>query len=452
MSGEDAGNEDDLDWLGGLEDEEELDDSWLDEITGMDESEEQLQMAGGEEVEASAALAAADDEVPEDLDEAMAWLEQLAARQGAPVDELPSLDEFSVPGETSVSAMDELEDIPDDPEEALAWLEALAEGETGVEAATEAGAEIEVVDEPSTPAVPHDVVAARAEAEAILLHDEMDAAAEPSEDEIFADIPEDPDEAMAWLEQLAARQGAPLDELPSVSEPVEEVETPDWIAREAEAETGAEAETVLPVAEADEEAWVEDESEDLLDELTAELELEDEQLGEAMPDWLGLDDEDAGAVDAIDWNDIEGDVAGWLEAEEEATQHEMVIPAVTAEMDELAPDESDSSEAVWAESAQVAPVAEEAPATEWQQPHIENERLLSARQAVEAGDFDSAVTAYNELLEASEDLNLLISELEGAVGAQRENSRLRTVLGDAYMRNGQLQKALDAYRQALDSL
>jgi cytochrome c-type biogenesis protein CcmH/NrfG len=68
------------------------------------------------------------------------------------------------------------------------------------------------------------------------------------------------------------------------------------------------------------------------------------------------------------------------------------------------------------------------------------------------GDLDSAVATYGKLVESGEDLNLLISDLEGAVGTQGENARLRTVLGDAYMRNGQLQKALDAYRQALDSL
>ncbi|MCZ7672052.1 MAG: hypothetical protein M5U34_35460 [Chloroflexi bacterium] len=39
---------------------------------------------------------------------------------------------------------------------------------------------------------------------------EFEAGAEA--DEFSFDVPEDPDEAMAWLERLAARQGAPLDE------------------------------------------------------------------------------------------------------------------------------------------------------------------------------------------------------------------------------------------------
>src|SRR5690606_14043066 len=47
-------------------------------------------------------------------------------------------------------------------------------------------------------------------------------------------IPDDPDAAMAWLEQLAARQGAPLDELPTVSEVSDDVAMPDWMTRDLE--------------------------------------------------------------------------------------------------------------------------------------------------------------------------------------------------------------------------
>jgi cytochrome c-type biogenesis protein CcmH/NrfG len=45
----------------------------------------------------------------------------------------------------------------------------------------------------------------------------------------------------------------------------------------------------------------------------------------------------------------------------------------------------------------------------------------------------------------------LIGDLETAVAGQRQ-PLLQRVLGDAYMRNGQLQKALDTYRDALDRL
>ena len=40
---------------------------------------------------------------------------------------------------------------------------------------------------------------------------EDDAAANDEVDSEFSDVPEDIDDAMAWLEQLAAKQGAPLE-------------------------------------------------------------------------------------------------------------------------------------------------------------------------------------------------------------------------------------------------
>lgn len=39
-------------------------------------------------------------------------------------------------------------------------------------------------------------------------------------------VPDNIDDAMAWLEQLAARQGAPLDELPTVTGEVGDLKTP----------------------------------------------------------------------------------------------------------------------------------------------------------------------------------------------------------------------------------
>ena len=59
--------------------------------------------------------------VPEDPDEAMAWLERLAARQGASAEELPSFSEER----PSISTVDAGE-MPEDPDEAMAWLEKMS--------------------------------------------------------------------------------------------------------------------------------------------------------------------------------------------------------------------------------------------------------------------------------------------------------------------------------------
>ncbi|MFZ0546777.1 MAG: hypothetical protein WAM60_15125 [Candidatus Promineifilaceae bacterium] len=103
-------------------------------------------------------------DVPDDPDEAMAWLERLAADQGVPYEELPSL--------------------------------------SGASEATETIIEAAVADD-----------------------------AEP-ESVMESDVPDDPDEAMAWLEQLAAEQGAPLEELPSLS--ASEQEAQEAVVEETE--------------------------------------------------------------------------------------------------------------------------------------------------------------------------------------------------------------------------
>ncbi|MGB4871723.1 MAG: tetratricopeptide repeat protein, partial [Candidatus Promineifilaceae bacterium] len=59
---------------------------------------------------------------------------------------------------------------------------------------------------------------------------------------------------------------------------------------------------------------------------------------------------------------------------------------------------------------------------------------------------------YAGLVEVGEGLNTLIADLEAAAGRHKEKPLVRRMLGDAYMRNGQLQKALETYRQALDQM
>ncbi|MDX1687010.1 MAG: tetratricopeptide repeat protein [Candidatus Promineifilaceae bacterium] len=582
--------EEDLEWLddlvaGAEEEAAEEDVDWLAEEEAADaEAAAEMEAAVEEDLswlddleteEAEAeAEAVAEPETSEDVDEAMAWLEELAAEEEGPVEAEAeeAVPETAAPDDVIAGLSDE---IPDDPDEALAWLEQLA----GAEAAE--APETPVVEEQSTPVAPQDVVAARAQAEAAALHEETPAAEEedfeadqeaapveaeaeyeealaepavdeeaepameapavdeaevPEEMELFAeeaglDIPEDPDEAMAWLERLAARQGASLDELPSVETAEGDVETPEWIAREME-ETAEAEETIAPEepvveeeavaeeqvpAEAEEEPVEEEPLEELpafedLDALEEEIypeeaaaieeeaavpedmvapedavlpedvaseemveeeppaeelaveeepaeepeptfaeDLDDDFLGElteedfddSLPDWLKVD-EGAG----FGWGDAESDVTSWLQAEEEATQYDLEVPEGPAGWE--TPEEVES---VTEEEA--PPIEEEMPAPGPLPPaatlDLDQERLESARAALDAGDVEAAVSDYRALLDAGEGMNALIAEMEIQVAAHKQAS-LHELLGDTYMRNGQLQKALDAYRQALDQL
>jgi tetratricopeptide (TPR) repeat protein len=456
---------------------------WLDELgedLAADEGEEEMLLEApadtpAGEMEVAEVEASIPDDVPEDIDEAMAWLEQLAARQGAALDELPTVDELPEEEVSVAETVAMLDDIPDDPEEALAWLESLA-GESAVEAEAEIASEqeaIEVVTEADTPAVPMDVVAARAEAEAALMRE--DRVQPESEAEGLEEMPEDPDEAMAWLERLAARQGASLDELPSLDEVEEELDTPAWIAAElaelearadeADVETaeeppalefpeGDETEALQvapePLPLAAEEPPSASSEEAILDELAEER--DDEDVEEALPDWLAIEGEED---DFEAWAEDAADLTQWLEAEEAATMSEepvadlaptarAALPAEPVPAPEERPAEKPEAEVPKHEPE--APTAAEADLSAFDDAVVEK-----AREAMRAGELAAAAEHYRALLESGNDVDALVVELENNV-ADKPNRALHQLLGDAYMQSGRLQQALDSYRQALESL
>jgi tetratricopeptide (TPR) repeat protein len=80
------------------------------------------------------------------------------------------------------------------------------------------------------------------------------------------------------------------------------------------------------------------------------------------------------------------------------------------------------------------------------------ERLAQARSHLEEGALAQAADEYGELIDVSSLQPELLQDLERAVAAHPSDAALQRVLGDAYMRVGQLQKALQAYRQALGKL
>ena len=78
---------------------------------------------------------------------------------------------------------------------------------------------------------------------------------------------------------------------------------------------------------------------------------------------------------------------------------------------------------------------------------------LARGQAALAGqDYEAAVSALSVLVEHGQHLDTVVQSLEGAAGAGQAPVPVLRLLGDAYMRSDQLQKALDTYRQALSRL
>jgi tetratricopeptide (TPR) repeat protein len=78
--------------------------------------------------------------------------------------------------------------------------------------------------------------------------------------------------------------------------------------------------------------------------------------------------------------------------------------------------------------------------------------LARGQAALSGQDYEAAVLHLSVLVEQGQHLDTVVQSLESAVGAARPPVPVLRLLGDAYMRTDQLQKALDAYRQALGRL
>lgn len=79
-------------------------------------------------------------------------------------------------------------------------------------------------------------------------------------------------------------------------------------------------------------------------------------------------------------------------------------------------------------------------------------RLAAARALRDAGRLEEAISHYEALIEAGQFTDAIVGDLERTAPEAiipEQTARLWTVLGDAYMRQGRLTDALQAYRQAL---
>ncbi len=481
-------------------------------------------------------------EVPEDPDEAMAWLEQLAAEQGAPDDALwtfeadetaaaieivPDLADDEL--ETALAVLSEVA-MPADQDEALSWLEELA---TAAELEPEyigaakdfdavaldefdAGFDfddsdfIDAQDEKAafaadaTQEVEELQIAALAAA-AEILDLEIDDEAPPEAAPGLA-APGSTDETIPGI-LMAGSAVVPEDE--ASSSEVDDVEgtdvidetTPDFLDKEEEAilddelvdsdESPSIDETIPGTLMSEAVVVLDDESDEsaghgsieetivgtliaaaaIVDEGSGEvsgedvelesidsapveplfdpgIEVEDDSLAEAV-DLVDaeLEDEDEETGDDLEWLDDldEANVTGWLMAEQ----------ALLAEEKTLADDRSFPPADEYHEAE-----IERSDTVSTQVQHFKNyqfddhglAKLATAQAALQKGQLAEAHAAYSKLVDSSESLPYVIADLELVVESTEDQANFMKLLGDAYSRNGQLQKAIEIYRLALDNL
>lgn len=123
-------------------------------------------------------------------------------------------------------------------------------------------------------------------------------------------------------------------------------------------------------------------------------------------------------------------------------------PEASVEVPEVVPAPAPAGAAV--EPSAAAPSEEppgKAPVTETAQEHLSRARSLLAD-----GTLDDAARELEQLVEAPSLYTELREELEGAIESNPQHAPLLRILGDVYVRTGELRKALEVYRQALHSL
>jgi tetratricopeptide (TPR) repeat protein len=364
--------------------------SWLEDIAEVpEEALDADSNSAAEEETQSDEFSSLVSDIPDDPDEAVAWLEELATEQEdiplALDSEQPDMVEVSLDEDIPQAEQEVIDvDLPADEVVALQWLDEVVSASMATAAANRVVGASSIVVEPDTPKSAFSVEEAMEEAERMMIEEQIVIESESSDtqdDIIIDDLPDDEQVVVDWLDELAAVEVTAQEEI-------------DVIPTELPDETVISEEAVLVSGDAtDELDWL-----DILDDQSPEI---DEPV-------VSIDEEVAATIV----------VAGDSED----------LSELQIEIDEMEDIESDPSE------------------------RGELDQYEEAHLALETGDFDQAIAIYSEILNSGEGLPDLIANLESLIDAYYSQTALIRLLGDAYTKNGQLQEALEMYKKALDNI
>ncbi len=383
-------------------------------------------------------------EMPEPVEGMPSWLSDLEAEiagqtalgvqvelptsAGEPAGALQEgITEISEKGRETSKTEAELLDTAEEASLVDTELTVAAEEELEVEfaAGAEEMASVEVV--PSVEATEEpDEALSKVEAEAHVDEEEIEAPETRAIVETLA-RPEPEAEHPLEAEEIGeAQQLEAVAEIPSPSEPEEAVAPEESVVADTEQEP--EVEGIEPATPPDVGASTEKEP--------AAVQMA--EPGATPPEAVYGGDLRENADEEPDWvQDLEAPaVTSETEAGTETpefVQVEDAAPAPPAKVDEVAIEESEA-----------APVPAGITKT--------TERLTQARAYLAGGALDEAANEYEQLVDTSSLQPEILQDLEQAVTAHPDHAALQRTLGDVYMRIGQLQKALQAYRQALQKL
>ncbi|MFN2138293.1 MAG: hypothetical protein ACK2UK_20225 [Candidatus Promineifilaceae bacterium] len=396
------------------------------------------------------------------LEEAMSWLEELAAGQGTPIDEMPTL-VTAQPVEEAVgepSAVDRKENrVPAQQEttavsmdsDPMAWLEQLA------------------VDQ-SSPLEELPSVADR------LLASEIASQTEIAPDSTINN-PIDIEQALAYLEKLATSEGATLStaevETNLASEPLDFAldaldrlllaEMAAMQTAESEPSPDQLQEVVLgPQQEAEQKL-----PQGSLDELSVNMPDDPQQALRWLSD-LGIESDES--FDVVTEADTVGSAETPETVEPEKVVGKVAAPAGPAEQnaanddtDALAemPDDPDEAMA-WMEGLATRAADKPKEVQEAVQPDaatddknvssMDVDELEAAEAALDGGDTATALEHLRKLIDGGAIDERLFELLETSIERRGESPQLLRLLGDAYMQVGDVDKAVATYRRGFDHI
>jgi tetratricopeptide (TPR) repeat protein len=426
----------------------------------------------------------------EEQDAALNWLENLAANQGANPEELitdPNARTEDAPEwvqkaqDASVETSTEEETLPapvaSEEDDDMEWLNEMstqdspAPAESSPEDAPEFLQE-EKTDEP-TPVAPPESEAeddmawlnALGDDAALLSTDEKEEDALLSESakvkldqRILTPEPSAPPPVAEDSDTPVAIE-EPAEELPEmpVEQPIETEEgdtTPTWIRRMDSGETPAPPPVESEPVQGDDDlpTWLSN-----LGGETNEAPPQEEDL----PDWLKSDEEAAPVADEVkpvqadEWKPVEPATG----SEDRVVKESVIPPLPLAEPQEAPVQEETKAPEVESEAIQPEPVTEK---TATEKPAHKSKRmdttmlrdvtLMSGQAAMQEGNVTAALAEYEKLIKKNRLLEETIADLREALYEYPVDVTIWQTLGDAYMRVGRLQDALDAYTKAEELL
>ncbi len=352
---------------------------------------------------------------PESIEEPAFPIEEIKAEETSlPLDSIPS--QSTIPEEIMVDTGSQIaEEMPTDLEAALAWMEALAARQGAIEGTLSVNADEQSTEMPQW------------------LQSEVENSPEtqlppPPEEEVFQQPAEEPALQPQLTDQVTMETKAPDIE---PIQPIEEI-----LSSELESSTHP-AEISEPLSEEGLEVLKSFEAPVLATPSVTEW-VEPENPEVELPEWIRGVDENIPLVETLPV--IESVSEEWVREEAIPDHVSASQPEDTAE-----PAVAPTSVVLSAESATPEQMGI---STEIKTQAAATDFLLKAQTALRHNNLEEALNQYEELVNSGDMLEEAIHDLREAIDRHPMETPLYQILGDAYMKTNRLQEAIDAYTKA----